>query len=190
MTSLRLFLIATAFSFSSVCYSQTNDWQLLSTDNFEILFPATPTKTVDFIDNDFGTMEAHSYLHISQENPDESILGYMIITTEFNFPLDSVYNKVEEDISTLVFESTINEMLISLDSELLSESDSELAGFPGKKYKIRMNQDSLQASMYMFLVKEALYVLICYHREEIDNKELANKFFHSFAVKLRMKQVK
>jgi hypothetical protein len=156
-------------------FAQAEKWSLFKEDGFEILFPDKPKFNSQTTNSAIGPLVINMYMHEASAK-DENLV-YSVMTTVYPDSLVSSDNK--EQLPTF-FRGAIDGGVKNAKGKLLSESEIETQGFPGRKIKISFNGDANIISIYAYLVKNKLYMLQVVGTAKKENNQSARQFFESF----------
>jgi hypothetical protein len=156
---------------------ENNNWATFKSNNFKILFPEKPEEDVTDVDTKVGKLKMHTLTYETGKYKDDNE-AYILIYSDY--PTEYVSSDLKDALIDSFFNGSIKGMLKKNGFKKRSETKVSFKGFPGRRLKIDLEEQSAVMNLRLYLVNNRLYILqtICYARK--DNNALADKYFTSF----------
>ena len=138
--------------------------------NFKIMFPGTPTETLDTVATDVGIINFHTFMY--EESLD---LAYMVVYGDY--PASHIAATPIDTLLKNSKEGAINGMeLLNLDSQ----EELDISGYKGLGFSA--NNGSFYVQYQIYLVNNRLYQLGTIKNESYLPEDKSSAFFSSFAL--------
>lgn len=177
----RILAITILYTLTSITtgFCNPRDWFPLKAEGFEILFPAKPVKDIKTIPTRIGDLKADTHIYDASkaDQKDENLVYGLIVA---DFP-DSILSSDRKDLSVL-FRNAIDGGVKNVGGRLVSETEFEFAGFPGREVKIELEKGTAYAKSWNIIVKNRLYAVMVITLADNFPNESMDKFFNSFKV--------
>ena len=173
-----LALCGTAF-LTSAHAQETEPWISFKSPsfNYTIDFPSVPSEVTDTIETDAGLMLLNvAELDCSAQDNNNNLM-YMINCTVY--PESLIHSKLS-DITDNFFASTINGAVSNISGKLLSLSEIEYAGYPGRQVEISADEGLSFFTSRLYLIENRFFMIIILTDSEKGNNPDINRFFNSF----------
>ena len=170
-----LFLSVTITSFKA-----TDDWYLLETKSYKILFPKKPTASSQDVDSKSGKLTLN--LNIYEVPKNESDDNYVYMTNETTYP-DSLINSDKKEILDDFFKKSIAGLLNNVQGKLLSEKVIERGKYPGREIRVDFQNGLAVIKMRMYLVKNTMFMIQTITDTQKQYNKSVDKFMNSFQLK-------
>jgi hypothetical protein len=174
-TCLFVVLASILLSFTS-----SEEWKIFETKQYEVLFPGKPTSQVKSVKTEIGEISMDIHMFDASKTGNDDNLVYGFITSDY--PSDLVDHSNKELISNL-FRSSIDGAVNNVKGTLLSETDIEINGHPGRAFKVDFNKGFAIINMRMYLVKNTMVMLQTITLTEKQANTSIDKFMNSFKLK-------
>lgn len=177
MRKIFTLAILCALPFLSSAFG-SNEWYLLKSDGYEIAFPLKPEAETNTIPSGIGelTLSMHIYDASSGKTKDENLV-YLSNTTDFP---DSLVNSDKKENHAEIFRNAIDGAVKNVEGKLLSEKVIGFSGFPGREFRIDLQNGAAVITAQCFLVKNRMYILQVITETKKAPNATMEKFFNSF----------
>jgi hypothetical protein len=156
---------------------RTDDWYLLQTHSYKILFPKKPVATTREIDSQVGklTLNLNIYEVPETENDD----NHVYMTNETSYP-DSTVNSDKKGLLDAFFKNAIAGSIKNVNGKLLSEKVIALGKYPGREVRIDFQNGLAVIRMRMYLVKHTMFMIQTITETNKQYNKSIDKFMDSF----------
>ena len=177
LKTLGIVLLFTALMMS---FTKLEDWYLLESSSYTILFPKKPTASTQKVDSKVGQLTMNLNIYEIPENEKDD--NYVYLLNETSYP-DSVINSDMKDKLNEFYEKAIEGSVNSVKGKLLTEKTIQVGEYPGREVLIDYPAGGAIVKLRLVLVKNIVYLI----EVMTDAKKVANesseKFFNSFQLK-------
>ena len=159
--------------------SAQEKWSLKEVPNlgFRTEFPGEPQETAQNLNTDVGAVTMFVFQYDATNIPNSENLVYMINVTDYP---DSSVNSDKADILPGFYKGAIEGANKNVQGQIESENDIHLGEYPGKEFKISLQQGLATIHSRMFLVKNRLYLILVICETKNDNNITMTRFFNAF----------
>lgn len=168
-----LLLAGSLFSFKPA-----GEWTIVATESCKIYFPGKPTDRSGMVSTANGDLNVNIYSY-NASNVAEDNLAYILTETEYP---DSLINSDNKDKLDAFFKNSIDGIANNFHGKLVSESKTEIKGFPGRQVKLGIQQGKSIMTIRLYLVKNRMYMLEIVTAADKDYNTSINKFMNSFEI--------
>lgn len=162
-------------SFSFV--KKDKNWYTLTTENFEISFPNKPDLDTNLLNSDIGILKMHAYQYDASHLKRSKNKIYSLVHVAY--PSDVINHKLEENVDN-VFRNAIDQAVLNVQGELLSEKKTVLDEFPGRIVEIDFQEGYAVILMHCYLVNNIMYMLQTISETNNYPNESSSRFIASF----------
>ncbi len=163
---------------SLLSFKPTGEWTKVTTENCKIYFPSKPTDRSGTVNTAKGDLKVNIFSY-NALNGGEDNLAYVLTETEYP---DSLINSDNKDKLDAFFKNSIDGIVNNFHGKLLSESKTEIEGFPGRQVKLDVQQGKSVINIRFYLVKNRMYMLETITAVDKDHNSSINKFMNSFEI--------
>jgi hypothetical protein len=156
---------------------KADEWYLLQTHSFKILFPKKPTASNQEIDSQIGKLTLHLNVYEVPETESDDNHAYM--TSETSYP-DSSIDSDNTKLLGNIFANAIAGAVKNVSGKLLSEKVIALGKYPGREVRIDFQNGLAVIKMRMYLVKHTTFMIETITDTEKQNNKSIDKFMDSF----------
>jgi hypothetical protein len=149
--------VVVAVTFISVSFRSPGDWFQFKSDGYNISFPVKPTADTKMIQSEVGELKMGINMYDASKsgNKDDNLV-YMTMSTEYP---DSVINSdMKEKLPTL-FRNAVDGSVKRVGGKLLSETEIEIEGFPGREIKVDYRDGLAVIKAQYYLVKNKMFAI-------------------------------
>ncbi|MDP4247946.1 MAG: hypothetical protein Q8932_19070 [Bacteroidota bacterium] len=158
-------------------FKETDDWFLLQTKSFKILFPKKPTSDTKNIDSHVGKLVLNlNYYEVPEGVSDDN---HLYMTNETSYP-DSVINSDKKELLDAFFKNSIAGSVNNVHGKLLSEKVIGLGKYPGREGRIDFRDGMAVIKVRMYLVRNTLFLLQTITETGKQYNKSIDKFMDSF----------
>jgi len=173
-TFLGIFILTTFIT----SFVRPDDWVVFEDSHFKILFPKKPTDQTQTIDSPVGKLTILIHMYEAPGTDDNHTYGLM--TTEYP---DSTVNSDKKDILDNFFNGAVQGAVRNVQGKLLSVETIQLAGYPGRAFRVDYQNGLAVITMRMYLVKNKMYMIQTITETKKDHNKAMERFMNSFALK-------
>lgn len=177
MGKFRTIIIFITLLTLSLGFTNSKNWQLLKTEDFQVEFPKKPDYQTKTIKSAIGNLKMNIYMYDASKDKKDDNLVYGVISTEY--PDTIVNSDSKEDLSPF-FRNSVDGAVKNVNGKLLSESVIELDGFPGREIKVDFKDGMAIIKMRVYLVKSKLFVIQTITKTENFSNKSIDRFMDSF----------
>ncbi len=159
-------------------FAPAGEWTMVATENCKIYFPDKPTDRSGIVSTAKGDLKVNIYSY-NASNVGEDNLAYILTETEYP---DSLINSDNKDKLDAFFKNSIDGIANNFHGKLMSESKTEIKGFPGRQVKLGIQQGKSIINIRLYLVKNRMYMLEIITAADKDYNRSINKFMNSFEI--------
>jgi hypothetical protein len=167
---LFLTLVVTSFK-------KADDWYLLQTHSYKILFPKKPTASNQEIDSQIGKLTLH--LNIYEVPESESDDNHAYLTNETSYP-DSSINSDNTKLVSTIFANAIAGAVKNVSGKLLSEKVIAFGKYPGREVRIDFQNGVAVIKMRIYLVRNSTIMIETITDTDKQYNKSIDKFMDSF----------
>jgi hypothetical protein len=180
MRKVCLFIQALILCAIALSFVQKEDWVLVKTKDYTVLFPKTPIDTVIMANSAIGYLKIATHIYEVPDDQKDDNLVYILSETEYP---DSVMNSTMTDKLDKFFENSAKGAVGNVHGRLISLVKTQIDGFPGREIRADIADSAYIISMRCYLVKNKLYLLEAITAIKNDYNKSISKFIGSFHLK-------
>ena len=150
--------------------TRSNEW------GFKIEAPIKLEEKASNLETDIGKINSTVFYY-----QDESIEpdNYIYMVTCMEYPEGSMHSDSTELLSDF-FDASVEEAVLSIDGELIYQSDYNYEEYPGRIWRISYNENTAIIKSVSYIVKNKLYIIQTASLKEKAVNKSANRFVDSF----------
>jgi len=161
-------------------FKKTEDWYLLETKSYKVLFPKKPTATTQDVDSKIGKLTLNlNFYEVPETEKDDN---HVYLFNETTYP-DSLISSDKKEILEEFFKNSIAGSVSNVHGTLLSEKNIEINGYPGREVRIDYQNGLAIIKMREYLVKNIVYMLETITETKKEANSSVDKFLNSFQLK-------
>lgn len=145
--------------------------------SFTVKFPATPKEEVRTVDSEAGKLE----LDIQMLEPASADDNMVYIAMETRYPEGTVNTTNSYELNAL-YKKSIDASLTAVNGELISITDIDFNGKPGKEYKCYFSGGEALMVYRILYFDQKLYTIGVITLPSKDNNKAMKEFFKSFKI--------
>jgi len=164
----------------TMSFIHQNGWFLFETGHYKVSFPKKPSDHTQIANTELGKIKMSVYTYDPPDNELDDNYTYAILENEYP---DSLMNSDKKDLIDKFFRSSIDDAVQNFKGKLLTESKIQLNGFPGREFKVSLDNGAAVLTMRFYLVKNTMYMLQTITGAKKDRNPSIGKFMDSFTLK-------
>ncbi|HVW61578.1 MAG TPA: hypothetical protein VHC48_16110 [Puia sp.] len=164
----------------TMSFIHQNGWYLFDSNKYKMFFPKRPDDQVQTVQTAIGELKMNVHMYEAPENETDDNFTYGIIETDYP---DTVINSGKKDILDKFFRNSIDGAVKNVNGKLLTESNIQLNGFPGREFRVDYKDGLAVITMRAYLVKNTMYMLQTITETKKDHNAAIGKFMNSFTLK-------
>ncbi|MBR9920880.1 MAG: hypothetical protein GYB31_08570 [Bacteroidetes bacterium] len=174
MRIILLFLIQWSFL---VNLQAQSDWDtFVAVDGgFKINSPVDLELREDTLDTDIGSIVQRTWFGESAEN------GLVLIINRYEYPDYTIHSDSVELLKEF-FQATLEEAILSVDGELLYESEKDYRDFPGRRWRIDYLDGQASLKVQAIVIENQFYSIQIASPSGVEYSEPTSRFLDSFAL--------
>ncbi len=153
---------------------------LLETDKYRITFPGKPVDQVQPVQSTSGELKMYMHIYEVPNNIDDG--NHVFMLAESTYPAD-VISSDKKELLNKFFRGTVDGAVKNINGKLLTESNIQLNGYPGRQFKVDYYDGVAIITMRCYLAKNVLYMLQVISEAKRDDNPSNKKFLDSFILK-------
>ena len=164
----------------TLSFIHPDDWIVFESNGYKMLFPKKPADQTQVVNTAIGKLKMGIHMYEVADNEKEDNLVYGLIETEYP---DSVINSDKKDLLDNFFKNSIDGAANNVHGKLLSVTEIQLDGYPGRSFRIDLKDQHAVMTMRAYLVKNKMYILQTITEAPKDFNKSINRFMDSFTLK-------
>lgn len=178
MKILRSCFILFILTSLTTSFVRPDDWVVLEDSHFKILFPKKPTDQTQTVDSPVGKLTIQIHMYEAPETDDNHTYGLM--TSEYP---DSTVNSDQKELVDNFFSGAIEGAVNNVKGKLLSVDTVQIAGYPGRHFRVDYQEGLAVITMRAYLVKNKMYMIQTITDTKKDHNKAMERFMSSFELK-------
>jgi hypothetical protein len=138
---------------------------------FSVLFPGEPDEQVESVQTAIGVIESQFFM-VTLEN-----MAYSVNLADY--PPEMIAAGDTQQMLDGARDGAVS----NVNGELLDEKELTLSGYPGREFKVKVEDEGIVVRARIYLVNERLYVIQALSKERLASSEDIDKFLDSFQLK-------
>jgi hypothetical protein len=179
MKTLKILAGSILLACATLSFVPLDEWIMVRTANCKIFFPEEPIDQSRTVNTAKGDLKVNIYLYKASPNTKDENIAYILTETEYP---DSVMSSDKTDKLEEFFKNSIDGVVNNFHSKLLSQSTTQINGFPGREVKLDLQNGKAIMNIRFYLVKNRMYMLETITNADKDANKSIEKFMNSFEI--------
>jgi hypothetical protein len=154
-------------------------WHTFENDRITIAFPKNPKTTTQAVPTAIGNIDMNIASYDASKNGDGNF-AFVFISSVYP---DSLINSNKKELLQGFFRNSIDGAVNNVGGKLISETEVELNGFPGREVKIDYGNGLAIIFLHLYLVKNNVYFVQTITQKEKEGNADVLRFHQSFKLK-------